>query len=232
MQWSRFSKPQIHDKTLSHNKHPERDRTRGQHNRSGEAPSHQEDRHRATRENEPITLEKINQVIKHIKILQIQHTDKVDVSVAMQRQFPQIQIMLRKSQRSSAGNCFPIREGFGVPMTREIDISDTEIDDQPAVPDEATETTWVQEAIRSGTKGIYSKKVTTELDRLARTYRTMFDVMRDDGSTFMWELSSHGSQLTKVSTYGGHRTWTPSSCQEIHQNWTATTRPLETDFTF
>ena len=46
----------------------------------------------------------------------------------------------------------------------------------------------------------------------------MFDVMRDDGSTFMWELSSHGSQLTKVSTYGGHRTGTPSSCQEIIKN--------------
>ena len=42
--------------------------------------------------------------------------------------------------------------------------------------------------------------------------------MRDDGSTFMWELSSHGSQLTKVSTYGGHRTGTPSSCQEIIKN--------------
>ena len=78
-------------------------------------------------------------------------------------------------------------------------------------------TTWVQ-AIRSGTNGIYSKKVTTELDRLARTYRTMFHVLRDNGFTFMWELSSHGSQLTKVSTCGGHRTGTPSSCQEIIKN--------------
>ena len=57
----------------------------------------------------------------------------------------------------------------------------------------------MQEAIRSGTKGIYSKKVATELDKLTRTYRTKFDVMRDDGSTFMWELSSHGSQLTKAA---------------------------------
>ena len=91
---------------------------------------------------------------------------------------------------------------------------DTFLSDRLARNDDE-ETTWVQEAIRSGTKGIYSKKVTTELDRLARTYRTMFDVMRDDGSTFMWELSSHGSQLTKVSTYGGHRAGTPSSFQEV-----------------
>ena len=59
---------------------------------------------------------------------------------------------------------------------------DTFLSDRLARNDDE-ETTWVQEAIRSGTKGIYSKKVTTELDRLARTYRTMFDVMRDDGST-------------------------------------------------
>ena len=32
------------------------------------------------------------------------------MSVAMQRQFPQIQILRRKSQRGSAGHCFPIRE--------------------------------------------------------------------------------------------------------------------------
>ena len=64
---------------------------------------------------------------------------------------------------------------------------DTFLSDRIARNDDE-ETTWVQEAIRSGTKGIYSKKVTTELDRLARTYRAMFDVMRDDGSTFMWEL--------------------------------------------
>ena len=94
---------------------------------------------------------------------------------------------------------------------------DTFLSDRLARNDDE-ETTWVQEAIRSSTKGIYSKKVTTELDRLARTYRTMFDVMREDGSTFMWELSSHGSQLTKVSMYGGHRTGTPSSCQEIIKN--------------
>ena len=91
---------------------------------------------------------------------------------------------------------------------------DTFLSDRLARNDDE-ETTWVQEAIRSGTKGIYSKKVTTELDRLARTYRTMSDVMRDDGSTFMWELSSHGSQLTKVSTHGGHRAVTPSSFQEV-----------------
>ena len=75
-----------------------RDRTRRQYNRSGEAPSHQEDRHTAIRENESITQEKINQVIEHIKIPQIQHTDKVaDVSVAMQRQFPQVQPVHGKS---------------------------------------------------------------------------------------------------------------------------------------
>ena len=62
------------------------------------------DTDRAIREEEPFTQEKINQVIEHIKILQIQHTDKIaNVSVAMQGQFPQ-------SQRSSAGDCFPIRE--------------------------------------------------------------------------------------------------------------------------
>ena len=88
----------------------------------------------------------------------------------------------------------------------------------------------MQEAIRSGTKGIYSKKVTTELDRLARTYRTMFDVMRDDGFTFMWELSSHGSQLTKVSTYGRTSNRDSFLVSRNHQKWTA--RPLETDFTF
>ena len=109
---------------------------------------------------------------------------------------------------------------------------DTFLSDRLARNDDE-ETTWVQEAIRSGTKGIYSKKVTTELDRLARTYRTMFDVMRDDGFTFMWELSSHGSQLTKVSTYGGHRTGTPSSCQEIIKNGQLQHDLLKlTDFTF
>ena len=50
---------------------------------------------------------------------------------------------------------------------------DTFLSDRLARNDDE-ETIWVQEAIRSGTKGIYSKKVTTELDRLARTYRTMF----------------------------------------------------------
>ena len=49
---------------------------------------------------------------------------------------------------------------------------DTFLSDRLARNDDE-ETTWVQEAIRSGTKGIYSKKVTTELDRLARTYRNV-----------------------------------------------------------
>ena len=76
---------------------PERDLTRRQHNRSGDSPSHQEDRHRSIREEELITQEKINQVIAHIKILQNWHNDKiVDVSVAMQRQFLQIETLRRK----------------------------------------------------------------------------------------------------------------------------------------
>ena len=65
------------------------------------------------REEEHITQEKINQVIAHIKIVQNQHTDKtVDVSVAMQRQFLQIQTLRRKSQRGSAGHSFPNCEGL------------------------------------------------------------------------------------------------------------------------
>ena len=107
------------------------------------------------------------------------------------------------------------KKGFSALLAFEAVIpKDTFLSDRLARNNDE-ETTWVQEAIRSGTKGTYSKKVTTELDRLARTYRTMFDVIRDDGSTFMWELSSHGSQLTKVSTYGGHRAGTPSLFQKV-----------------
>ena len=40
-----------------------------------------------------------------------QYSDKiVDLSVAVQRQFPQMQTLRRKSQRGSARHCFPIRE--------------------------------------------------------------------------------------------------------------------------
>ena len=57
--------------------------------------------------------EHINQETKHIKIPQNQYMDKVvDTSVAMQRQVLQFQIVRRKRQRCSAGNCFPIREGL------------------------------------------------------------------------------------------------------------------------
>ena len=45
------------------------------------------------------TCHPVNQVTKHIKMPQNQYTDKVDVSVAMQRQVSQIQPMHRKSRR-------------------------------------------------------------------------------------------------------------------------------------
>ena len=54
---------------------PERDLTRRQHDRSGHSPNHQHYRHRAIREEEPITQDYINQVIDYINILHIQHTD-------------------------------------------------------------------------------------------------------------------------------------------------------------
>ena len=80
--------------------HPERGRTRCQHNRSAETASRQEHRHRAITEDECIPQEKINQVIEHIKNPQNPYTDKVaDVSVSMQRQFPQTLPMHRKSWR-------------------------------------------------------------------------------------------------------------------------------------
>ena len=100
---SRFLKPQIYGEVASHTRLT---RSRLMTNTASTQSKWRSPESSRTprREKEPITQEKINQVTwnetKHIKIMQNQYTDQVvDVSVAIQRQVPQIQKSSQTSTR-------------------------------------------------------------------------------------------------------------------------------------
>ncbi|CAK0806425.1 unnamed protein product, partial [Prorocentrum cordatum] len=48
--------------------------------------------------------------------------------------------------------------------------------------------TWVAEALKNGSKGIFKKGTLKRTDKLMKEYSVVFDVLRDNQETFPWEL--------------------------------------------
>ena len=69
---------------------------------------------------------------------------------------------------------------------------------------------WVSQAVRDGRRGIFKKASLKRIERLMKEHSVIFDVLRDDGQTFAWELFANEARFTKMGTLGGHRNATPA----------------------
>ena len=68
---------------------------------------------------------------------------------------------------------------------------------------------WVQQAISSGRRGTISRSAGKQIAKLAKEYQTIFEILKDDGKTFAWELYAFEAKFTKTATFGGHRAGPP-----------------------
>ena len=69
---------------------------------------------------------------------------------------------------------------------------------------------WVAEALRNGNKGIFKKNTLKRIDELMKEYQVIFDVLRDNQETFLWELFAKEARFTRAVSKGGHAHATPS----------------------
>ncbi|CAK0806782.1 unnamed protein product [Prorocentrum cordatum] len=69
---------------------------------------------------------------------------------------------------------------------------------------------WVAEALKNGNKGILKKSTVKRIDKLMKEYEVIFDVLRDNSETFLWELFAKEARFTRAASRGGHANATPS----------------------
>ncbi|CAK0844868.1 unnamed protein product [Prorocentrum cordatum] len=69
---------------------------------------------------------------------------------------------------------------------------------------------WVQEAMKNGSKGIFKKGTLKRIDKIMKEYAVIFDVLRDNNETFLWELFAEEARFTHIASRGGHENATPS----------------------
>ncbi|CAK0852939.1 unnamed protein product [Prorocentrum cordatum] len=69
---------------------------------------------------------------------------------------------------------------------------------------------WVAEALKNGSKGIFKKGTLKRIDKLMKEYSVILDVLRDSQETFPWELFTKEARFTRVASKGGHANATPS----------------------
>ncbi|CAK0904441.1 unnamed protein product [Prorocentrum cordatum] len=68
----------------------------------------------------------------------------------------------------------------------------------------------VQDATKNGNKGIFKKFTLKRIDKLMKEYAVIFDALRDNNETFLWELFAKEARFTHVASMGGHANATPS----------------------
>ncbi|CAK0847357.1 unnamed protein product [Prorocentrum cordatum] len=59
-------------------------------------------------------------------------------------------------------------------------------------------------------QGILKKGTLKRIDKLMKEYAVIFDVLRDNNETFLWELFAKEARFTHVASKGGHANATPS----------------------
>ncbi len=65
--------------------------------------------------------------------------------------------------------------------------------------------TWVADALKNGTRGIYKKNTIKRIDKLVKEYSVIFDVLRDDRETFLWELFATEARFTRAASRAAMR---------------------------
>ena len=90
--------------------------------------------------------------------------------------------------------------------------AETEEDDEHGleVRQEKLESSWVSQAVREGRRGVLKKGTVKRIEKLMKEYSVIFDVLRDDGQTFAWELFANEARFTKIGLGGGHRNAMPA----------------------
>ncbi|CAK0873736.1 unnamed protein product [Prorocentrum cordatum] len=63
---------------------------------------------------------------------------------------------------------------------------------------------WVVEALKNGSKGIFKKGTLKRIDKLMKKYSVIFDVLRVNRGALLWELFAKEARFTRVTSKGGH----------------------------